>query len=339
MYFLLLTPLAGVTAMTAWDLESRSLASLVSRQALVDGDETRGGLVWVEHLNIVVGERSLAERFYFDGLGCTRDPSRHPTKGTMWANVGSQQFHLAEESEDDPPQAVRGSIGVVLPNLEDAYSRLSELSAEIDTVCLERHEEGRLTVTCPWGNVFHCYDENFSTNERGDDEEHRGLPKMVAMHEDTGRSLKVRGGPGIRYLHVRCEDADEVASQYRDLVGSRVTSVHEEESEKVVAVVSGGVGPVHLVFETASTDLEADSKMDGFHLCIYVNDFASYYERLQDFVFTNPRFRHLDTCDTLDEALASRTFRFSFPKAPALEHETRSLTHKNFLKPLLFNAK
>ena len=49
-------------------------------------------------------------------------------------------------------------------------------------------------------------------------------------------------------------------------------------------------------------------------------------------MFTNPRFNHLDTCDSLEEALASRTFRFAFPAVPFVEHETRALSHAQFLK-------
>ena len=44
-------------------------------------------------------------------------------------------------------------------------------------------------------------------------------------------------------------------------------------------------------------------------------------------MFTNPRFKHLDTCDSLEEALASRTFRFAFDAVPFVEHETRALSH------------
>ena len=36
--------------------------------------------------------------------------------------------------------------------------------------------------------------------------------------------------------------------------------------------------------------------------------------------------------DSLDEALASRTFRFAFPAVPFVEHETRALSHAQFLK-------
>ena len=73
----------------------------------------------------------------------------------------------------------------------------------------------------------------------------------------------------------------------------------------------------------------------------YVDAFADRYARLRETarVFTNPRFAHLDTCDTAEEALASRTFRFAFPGVPNLEHETRALSHVQFLKNVAYEAR
>ena len=48
---------------------------------------SHGGLVHLEHINLVVGDRKLSETFYFGGLGLTRDPNKsHGT--TVWANCG-----------------------------------------------------------------------------------------------------------------------------------------------------------------------------------------------------------------------------------------------------------
>ena len=113
------------------------------------------GLLWLEHINIVVGDRQEAERFYFEeGLGCFRDPAKPGgpgTSGTMWANLGNQQFHLAQEEADDPRQIIRGSIGLCLPDAEKAASRLEKFCD------VQRHSDDRFTVTCPVGNTFHCY--------------------------------------------------------------------------------------------------------------------------------------------------------------------------------------
>ena len=61
--------------------------------------------------HIVVGDRQEAERFYFEeGQAASRPakPGGPGTSGTMWANLGNQQFHLAQEEDDDPRQVVRG---------------------------------------------------------------------------------------------------------------------------------------------------------------------------------------------------------------------------------------
>lgn len=328
-----MTATARISIRSTWDAESRSLANLVSTAAVAARGETRGGLVWVEHINLVVGDRSLAERFYFEkGLGCTRDPSRNPTKGTMWANLGWQQFHLAEEAADDPPQAVRGAMGLALPRLDEAYARLTKMAEDVESVTLARHDPNRFTVTCPWGNVFHCYDlDTFRVTSGADTP--TGAPKMATMHADTGNRLDVRGGPGIRYVFIRCSSAAAVAEEYANRLGNAVSTPRDD-----ISIVSAGLGPVHFVFETALDDPQADQRMTGVHVCVYLNDFSKYYNRLGDLVFTNPRFRHLDTCDTLDEALASRTFRFAFPAVASLEHETRSLHHRNFLKHIKYNG-
>mmetsp|Transcript_5034 Transcript_5034/g.14916 ORF Transcript_5034/g.14916 Transcript_5034/m.14916 type:complete len:342 (+) Transcript_5034:172-1197(+) len=290
------------------------------------------GLLWLEHINIVVGERSLAERFYFeDGLGLATDPAkpRGPgVTGTMWANLGNQQFHLAEEAPDDPPQAVRGAIGLVLPDVAEACGRLERLAEATGRVTVERHAEDRFTAVCPWGNVFHCYGV--------EDREKPGGPKMVQLHGGDGYdggTLNVKNGPGIRYVHFLVADAEKAAAEYVGEFGGSAVRAGG------TAAVACGLGPVHCIFESAPPDAAADRRQDGVHLCVYVDRFAERYERLSETarVFTNPRFKHLDTCDTLAEAEASRTFRFAFPAVPNLEHETRSLMHVQYMKKVFYD--
>ena len=128
---------------------SQRNAELVRQAATKQANDK--GLLWLEHINIVVGDRQEAERFYFEeGLGCFRDPAKPGgpgTSGTMWANLGNQQFHLAQE-EDDDPQVVRGSIGLCLPDAEKAATRLEKFCD------VQRHDDTRFTVICPVGNTF-----------------------------------------------------------------------------------------------------------------------------------------------------------------------------------------
>mmetsp|Transcript_28865 Transcript_28865/g.93039 ORF Transcript_28865/g.93039 Transcript_28865/m.93039 type:complete len:357 (+) Transcript_28865:27-1097(+) len=327
---------------TTMEAQSSRLAARASRAARATRGDVRGGILWLEHLNIVIGDRALAEKFYFEeGLGLTRDPSKPggDTPGTMWANLGWQQIHLAPESDDLPPRAARGAVGLVLPKASEAFDRLERLGVDP-----ERHGSSAFTVTCPTsGNVFHCYDvddyEPSTTldDEKDDEDDQRkkaGAPprsttKMAEIHRKGDGRLDVRGGPGIRYVYVRCGDATTVAMNYAQLLGQRV------DFDDGLATVDLGVGPVHLLLESTPDD---DDVENGFHACVYVDNFAKRYRDLHEFVFTNPRFKHLDTCDTLDEALQSRTFRFKFPDAKNLEHETRAVSHFSFLKHIAYDG-
>ncbi|KAH8083433.1 hypothetical protein JL720_8317 [Aureococcus anophagefferens] len=282
-------------ARPALDGASLRYARLAARaaEAAVDGAT---GLVWLEHVNIVVGDREQAEAFYFEeGLGCSRDPSKPGgpgSAGTMWANLGSQQFHLAEQADDDPPQAVR-ALGLALPDVAAAAARLQRLEARGACGPVEIHDADRFTATCPWGNVFHCYScrADFSGFDAMDAKKQ---PKMVGLHARDGYGgggapFGVRGGPGVKYLQFFCDDAESAANAYSSEFGGATTH------------------------DGSAIDTRAR-------------------ERLRAHCFTNQRFKHLDTCDTLAEARASRTFRFAFPALPNVEHETRALSHEQFVK-------
>jgi hypothetical protein len=107
--------------------------------------------------------------------------------------------------------------------------------------------------------------------------------------------------------------------------------------------VSVSVGPgVQIVFVESDIVTDRDVEMmNGVHVCIYVSDFKATYTSLkkQGLIWTNPRFTHLDSCNTWEEAFASRTFRFKdildFDTGKhllELEHETRPLMHGQYLK-------
>lgn len=349
---------------------SEDLAQLVT--AAMDAHHRGGGeddesrIVWLEHLNIVVGDRSLAERFYFEeGLGLTRDPSKpggpqHP--GTMWANLGSQQFHLAMPKPDDPPQAIYGSIGLCVPYLDDTVARLMQLRDNLresgdqfpSVIQVNDYIPGeRATVYCPWGNVFHLYDISYHTDpilpvSAGN----KNPPKMVTIHApgkvDTGGRMCVRSGPGIRYVEFKCSDPRGAAMFYHRKFGCAVFNQPGVHSNSEHWAVNIGVGPVHFVF-TSVKDIsntpdeanEAVARQVGVHACLYVSNFAQLYDTLP--TFTNPRFKHLDTCDTIQEALDSRTFRFKNVVSEdgnsvlELEHEVRMLRHKSFMKSIEYH--
>lgn len=100
------------------------------------------------------------------------------------------------------------------------------------------------------------------------------------------------------------------------------------------------------MFTKAELTEEQVAAGQGIHVCIYIAMFEQKYQQLKqaDLIWTNPRFLHLDTCDTLEEAKASRQFRFkdivdlqTGSKLLELEHETRASRHYQFMKHVLYN--
>jgi hypothetical protein len=287
--------------------------------------------------------------------------------------MGRQQFHLATPKEDDEiPHRIHGSFGLVVPDLDTLWERLQIARKDYDGAnnygfrdtlfdfYKEEGENGDTTVIhvrCPWGNVFRC----FSVSDRGSSllrsQVEKSPQKMTNLHSsqigvhgaDKMGVLSV-GEPGIRFVEfvlpagVR---AEQVCDFYKQTilcpacVGTSASGVH-------CCLVSVGPG-IHLVFvealhaeSPASKDAERDIflSMKGIHICIYAHNFYGLYRRLQDrsLIWTNPRFTHLDKCDTWEDAKKSRTLRFKHIVDPdnkllmELEHETRPLRHGQFMK-------
>ena len=92
--------------------KAASLGALARRAAAEDTALDLAGLLWLEHINIVVGDRALGDYFYFDVLGCTRDANGKD------ANIGQQQFHISG-ADAASPQAIYGSIGLAMPGLAE----------------------------------------------------------------------------------------------------------------------------------------------------------------------------------------------------------------------------
>jgi hypothetical protein len=165
---------------------------------------------------------------------------------------------------------------------------------------------------------------------------------MVKLHAEGGaygaHRMSIRGNPGIRYVEVACRPGTTpaIANFYKDMLDCTVSIPTLGQ-----AVISVGPG-VHLVYIEDDKLSDDDVKgMEGVHICIYANDFKGLYHRLasKKLIWTNPRFTHLDRCDTWEEAVASRTLRFkdiidlsTGEKILELEHETRPLRHGQYLK-------
>ena len=205
-----------------------------------------------------------------------------------------------------------------------------------------------ITVRCPWGNVFRCY----SAHDRGlpsrglPSSSSSSLPllssqKMTNLHSsqigqhgpDRMGVLSV-GQPGIRFLELLCPygTTKKIYDFYRQLLHCSCTlfstkSTTTTATTIITACCAVSVGPgVHLVFVEEEEKKESLSElmptstssmmtmMQGVHICIYVHDFYGLYNRLSErsLIWTNPRFTHLDSCSTWEEAKHSRTLRFRY---------------------------
>jgi catechol 2,3-dioxygenase-like lactoylglutathione lyase family enzyme len=335
------------------------------------------GVVWLEHLNLVVGDISVAKQFYvaFLGLSEDEDNAKHFNLGqqqvscccvSFWSyssytgydvvdlfikhsysfcHSTTTQFHLA--ATDEPPQRVTGSIGLTVPNLQRIRDRVETAQTELEGTMfsVQKCEEDSkiMTVSCPWGNTFHLYDMSI-------DDDYRTTAtitaqKMVNLHLEGGaygsHRMAVRGKPGIRFAEIATSvgTIDAIARFYETMLGCIVLRRNVDTAE--TAAVSVGPG-VHLVFvESPSLSNDQVEQMKGVHACIYISSFQETYQRLKkhNLIWTNPRFTHLDSCDTWEEAVASRTLRFkdvldleTGDKLLEFEHETRPLMHGQYMK-------
>mmetsp|Transcript_7678 Transcript_7678/g.13825 ORF Transcript_7678/g.13825 Transcript_7678/m.13825 type:complete len:241 (-) Transcript_7678:53-775(-) len=221
-----------------------------------------------------------------------------------------------------------------------------------------------MTVTCPWGNIIQLYDISIDDHYSADATETSESPqKMVKLHKEGGaygaHRMAVRGNPGIRYIEIACRmgTVDSIAEFYEEMLGCHVFRTkavsaididsttndgsNNASSEVEVAVVCVGPG-VHMTFvENQQLSHDTIKQMEGVHACIYIPNFQGTYNALKDrnLIWTNPRFTHLDSCDSWDEACASRTFRFkdvldlkTGKKMLEFEHETRPMLHGQYMK-------
>eukprot|EP00565_Helicotheca_tamesis_P008437 CAMPEP_0185724462 /NCGR_PEP_ID=MMETSP1171-20130828/936_1 /TAXON_ID=374046 /ORGANISM="Helicotheca tamensis, Strain CCMP826" /LENGTH=345 /DNA_ID=CAMNT_0028392315 /DNA_START=121 /DNA_END=1158 /DNA_ORIENTATION=- len=329
-------------------LGANRLRTLAKKAARLD--ETKNldlvGISWLEHINLVVGTQPQAEAFYEDFLGFSRDPS-----AKFHVNLGQQQFHLAAAKEGETtPQRITGSIGLVVPDLDSVRERMEQSSKSLQGTLFEvledrMDEEGSLTISCPCGNTLHLY---CAKRDNEALQPSASTPqKMVNLHAPGGsyssNRMAVRGQPGIRFVEIACPvgSTPAIMKFYEEMLGCTVSQLSENEENGQTIAISVGPG-IHLLYSESSTVTPEDSSaMEGVHICIYVPQFKSLYDKLDEnkLIFTNPRFVHLDTCDTWEEAMASRTLRFkdiidldTGDKILELEHETRPMKHGQFMK-------
>ena len=146
--------------------------------------------------------------------------------------------------------------------------------------------------------------------------------------------------PGIPYVLFRVHhgNAARVGAFYTRTL--RAPSVEIDCGGAAATAVALGANGVIFFFVDSTVDEAAVKKQRGMHVCVYVSDFEQMFHRVTP--WTNPKFRHLDRCDTLAQAIGSRQFRFKDVCDEMggvlfeLEHETRALTHSSYMMPLVY---
>ena len=254
-----------------------------------------GNIVAMEHVNMTVPSQELATAFYIGGLGLTRDPYMTVGSENMWVNVGHQQFHLPTRQA----QVIPGHIGLVFPDIEALKARLAAVEEKLaGTAFRWAAENGVVTVTCPWGNRFHCYppDEHF-----GD----------MAL-----------GIPYVQFL-VQRGDAQGIGRFYREVMGS--PSHFTEDAEGAAVRVRVGQWQAFIFRETE----EETTPYDGHHIAVYVANFSGPYHFLKErgLITEETDAHQYRFQEIVDPEGGRRLFM--------LEHEVRSLYHPLYQRELV----
>ena len=260
-----------------------------------------GNIVHLEHFNVLHDDQRLATLFYVVGLGGTRDPYLFPGLDNMWVNFGRTQAHLPSRGPKPRPEVLRGTIGLVVPDLDELKKRLQFVASELKRVAPEartrfawREKDRAVEATCPWGNRVRCHapSAEFGRIDLG----------LVYVDFDVP--------PGA---------AEGIARFYNEVM------LASSKLEGSKAIVSVGRNQKILFSETAVPIPD----YDGHHIQVYIADFGKPYEWL--------KARDLITMETdanewrfqwiVDPKDARKLFQ--------IEHEVRSMKHPLFNRPLV----
>jgi len=257
--------------------------------------EDVGNVVALEHVNVRIPDQRLSTLFHVTGLGLTRDPYLMTSTDNMWINIGRSQFHLPTGA----PQAVRGRVGVVVPDLSALARRLAKVRAQLDGTRFAFDEgDGYIDTVSPWGNRIRCHgpDDRFG-----------------------------RISLGIPYVEftVPPGSAAGIARFYREVLAAPARLFESNEGRGAGVQVGK---EQELVFSETDAALPP---YDGHHIQIYIADFARPHRRLKERGLImeesdQHQYRFKDIVD-----LDSGRLLFT------VEHEVRSMRHPLFNRPLV----
>ena len=254
-----------------------------------------GNVIALEHVNVTIPDQRPATAFYLAGLGFTRDPYLMVGLENMWVNIGRSQCHLPRGE----PMRVRGTIGVVVPDLGQLAQRLTRVAPQLaGTQFSFQAQADRVDATCPWGNRFRCHapSPEFGPAELA----------LAYVEFDVPRGA-----------------AAGIARFYREAL--QTAAALEQRGGDTTAVVDVGAAQ-KLVFRETGATLPP---YDGHHIQVYIADFSGPHRFLaQRNLVTEEsnefQYRFRDIVD-----LDSGSVLFT------IEHEVRSLKHPLYARPLV----
>ena len=260
-----------------------------------------GNIVHLEHFNVCIPDQRLATLFYIVGLGGTRDPYLFMGLENMWVNFGRTQCHLPSRAVPPRTEVLRGTLGLVVPSLADLKKRLEYAGSEMKRVVPEAKTK-------------------FSWEEKdGAVEATCPWGNRVRCHAPSPEFGNTEFGIVYVDFDVPKGTAEGIARFYNDVMRAPA------KAEKGRASVSVGRHQ-RLYFTETSKPLP---EYDNHHIQIYIADFGSPYHWLKE--------RNLITMET-DE----NEWRFQWIVDPKdgrklfqIEHETRSMKHRLFNRPLV----
>ena len=259
--------------------------------------ESLGNILHMEHVNLLIPEQAPAIAFYISGLRYTRDPFLMVDLENMWVNMGRSQMHLPRR--DPAPQRLRGTVGMVVPNLDEVEESLGGVKPTLKgTKFSFKRKNDRIEATCPWGNNFR-------------------------VHEPATEFGTMQIGMPYVELNAPVGSAEAIARFYREIMGANAT-VGERGGKPCASVTTGKAQYLHFI-ETRAKQPD----YDGHHVAIYIADFAGPYEKLmaRGLITMESDAHEWRFIDIVDLESGKLLFK--------IEHEVRSATHPLYARPLV----
>jgi hypothetical protein len=205
-------------------------------------------------------------------------------------------MHLPAAAE---PQRLRGTIGLVVPDLAQLKERLIRVQSALAGTAFGFADRGAaVETTCPWGNRFRCH-------------------APAAEFGDTQLGM-----PYVEF-DVPLATAERIVRFYREIMGAPGELVDRDGAP--AAAVRAGDGQ-RLYYREIATPIPP---YDGHHIQIYLSDFSGPYRRLiERQLITREtdahewRFNHIVDLTTNQPLFT-------------VEHEVRSLRHPLYGRALV----